>query len=160
MKPFSNPAVAARFATYPPAVRKKMLALRELVFTTATKTKGVGEIQETLKWGEPSYVTSQTKSGSTVRMDWKSRNPDQYAMYFHCQTDLIERFRSMFPNDFIFEGNRALIFKLGDKVPTEALAYCIEASLTYHARKRTAARSRRVPPNPNDVTKLGRGYFR
>ncbi|MCC6965643.1 MAG: DUF1801 domain-containing protein [Nitrospira sp.] len=141
MKPFSDPAVEAHFASYPRAVRNKMLALRELVFQTAARTKGVGELQETLKWGEPAYVTAKTKSGSTVRIDWKSRHPQQYAMYFHCQTGLIESFRSMFPNDFRFEGNRALVFKLADAIPTDVLAFCIEASLTYHARKGSVGRS-------------------
>jgi len=138
MKPFADPAVAAHFESYPPVVRKKMLALRELVFATAEKIEGVGELQETLKWGEPAYVTAQTKSGSTVRMDWKARAPEQYAMYFHCQTGLVESFKTMFPHDFKFEGNRALVFALSEKVPADALAFCIQASLTYHSRKRAA----------------------
>ncbi len=137
MKPFSNPAVEAHFKSYPPAVRKRMLALRELVFRTAASTEGVGELQETLKWGEPAYVTAQTRSGSTVRMDWKHKHPEQYAMYFHCQTGLVERFRNRFPNDFAFDGNRALVFKLSDTIPTDALASCIETALTYHSRKRS-----------------------
>src|SRR5262245_12835005 len=135
MKPFADPEVAAHFDAYPRAVRRKMLALRELVFATAARIPGVGELQETLKWGEPAYVTAQTRSGSTVRMDWKRKSPDLYAMYFHCQTGLVESFRRMFPDDFTFAGNRALVFKLSDKLPADALAICIEASLTYHARK-------------------------
>ena len=39
------------------------------------------ELEETLKWGEPSYLV---KKGSTIRMDWKSKAPNQYAMYFKC----------------------------------------------------------------------------
>jgi uncharacterized protein DUF1801 len=140
MRPFADPAVASRFESYPPAVRKKMLSLRELVFITAARTEGVGELQETLKWGEPAYVTAQSGSGSTVRMDWKAKAPNQYAMYFHCQTGLVEGFRSMFPNDFVFEGNRAIVFALSEKVPTDALVLCIQASLTYHARKRSSGR--------------------
>jgi len=73
-------------------------------------------------------------------MDWKSKSPDQYTMYFHCQTGLVESFRQMFPDDFSFEGNRAIVFKLTDTLPTDALAVCIEAALTYHARKRAGAR--------------------
>lgn len=140
MRPFSDPRVEAHFNAYPPAVRKKMLALRELIFRTAARTEGVGELQETLKWGEHAYVTAETKSGTTVRMDWKSKHPEQYAMYFHCQTNLLESFRSMFPGDFSFEGNRALVFKLSDTVPTNALVLCIEASLTYHLRKHSSKR--------------------
>jgi hypothetical protein len=140
MKPFTNPAVEAHFNAYPRSVRRKLLALRELVFATAARTDGVGELHETLKWGEPAYVTAGSKSGTTVRIDWKSRSPDQYAMYFHCQTGLVESFRQMFPNDFRFEGNRALVFDVGEKLPRDALAMCIEAALTYHARKRSSIR--------------------
>ena len=138
MKPFSDLAVKAHFDAYPPLVRKKMLALRELIFETAAKGEGVGELQETLKWGEPAYVTTQTKSGSTVRIDWKSKTPDRYAVYFNCQTSLIEDFRSMFPNEFTFEGNRALSLGLEQQVPKDSLAFCIGASLVYHSSKKTA----------------------
>lgn len=142
MKPFSNAEVAAKFDTYPPKVRRKILALRELVFRTAAATEGVGEIEESLKWGEPAYVT-KNKSGSTVRMDWKKNDPNHYAMYFHCQTNLVETFRTMFPHDFKFEGNRALVFSLEDKVPQDLLAMCIAVSFTYHLNKRRSGRGAR-----------------
>ena len=37
--PFQNPAVAATFATYPPNIRPKVVALRQLFFDTAAKKK-------------------------------------------------------------------------------------------------------------------------
>ncbi len=135
MKPFASPEVEAKFNTYPPKVRAKLLALRELVFQTAATSVGVGDIEESLKWGEPAYLT-KNKSGSTIRMDWKQKDPDHYAMYFNCQTNLVETFRTLFPNDFKFEGNRALVFSLKDKIPRDTLALCINASLTYHLNKR------------------------
>jgi hypothetical protein len=134
MTPFSNPAVRAKFEAYPPVPRKRLLALRELIFRVATDTPGVGEVDESLKWGEPSYTT-RDKAGSPFRMDWKARAPDEFAMYFHCQTDLVEMFRTMFPNDFRFEGNRALVLALDNKVPTDELVVCISAALTYHRNK-------------------------
>lgn len=121
MKPFASAEVAAKFAVYPPNVRAKLLALRDLVFETAATAEGVGEIEETLKWGEPAYAT-KNKNGSTVRMDWKHKHPNQYAMYFNCQTTLVETFRTIFPSDFTFEGNRALVFSLEDEVPKDSLA--------------------------------------
>lgn len=136
MKPFSDASVAARFAAYPAPVRTRMLALRELVFQTAAGLPAVGELQETLKWGEPAYVTAQTRSGSTIRMDWKPRHPDQVAMYFHCRTGLVDTFRTLFPRELTFEGNRALVFRLEDRIPKDAVAFCIETSLMYHWRKR------------------------
>lgn len=133
MKAFQSPAVAAKFDAYPPQARRRLLALRELIFRTASRTPGVGELEETLKWGEPAYVTP-SRSGSTVRIDWKPKQPDRYAMYFHCQTNLVETFRTLFPRDFRFEGNRALVFALGEEPKADSLAFCIAASLTYHLR--------------------------
>ena len=137
MKPFASAEVAAKFNAYPPHVRPKLLALRELILQTASSAEGAGEIEESLKWGEPAYVT-RNKSGSTLRIDWKKKEPNHYAMYFNCQTNLVETFRTLFPNDFKFEGNRALVFGLEDKIPKDSLAMCVEASLTYHLKKRNA----------------------
>jgi hypothetical protein len=117
-------------------MRRKLLALREAIFATAAATEGVGKIEETLKWGEPAYLTSQTRRGSTIRIAWKKSRSEQYAMYFICTTGLVESFRTLFPTDFKYEGNRAMIFAAGDAVPTDALAFCIAASLTYHRKKK------------------------
>jgi hypothetical protein len=135
MRKFQNAAVAQAFAAYPPGIRKKLLALRELIFATAQSTDGVGELEETLKWGEPAYVTARSRSGSTVRIDWKKAKPAQYAMYFNCQTNLVETFKTLFPGEFRFEGNRAIVFDEAEPVPAESLSFCVAAALTYHRRK-------------------------
>ena len=137
---FADPAVARVFDAYPPAIRRKLLALRTLIFRTAAATDGVGELQETLKWGEPAYVTSKSGSGSTIRIDWKKSSPSQYAMYFHCQTNLVETFRTLFPREFTYEGNRAIVFGADGKVPSDALSFCVAAALTYHQRKKNGKR--------------------
>lgn len=146
MKPFRNAAVAQRFQIYPPKIRARLLALRDLIFRTAAITEGVGEIEETLKWGEPAYLTSKTKSGTTIRIDWKPSRPSQYAMYFHCQTNLVETFRETFPNQFTFEGNRAIIFREDEDLPVDPLGFCIGAALTYH---RTRKHHKNRPPFSN-----------
>ena len=135
VKPFKNIEVKNVFDVYPASVRRKLLALRKLIFRTAALTEGVGEVEETLKWSEPAYVTSQTRSGSTIRTGWKNTSPNRHALYFNCQTTLIETFRTLFPSDFTFEGNRAIIFAESDVIPTDALAFCIAAALTYHWRE-------------------------
>jgi hypothetical protein len=135
VKPFAQPAVAKAFDAFPPKIRRKLLALRELIFTTAAATEGVGKLEETLKWGEPAYVTAESKSGSTVRIGWKKAKPTQYAIYFHCQTNLVESFRALFSAELKFEGNRAIVFNENDTLPRDALAYCIAAALTYHLKK-------------------------
>ncbi|QCB48686.1 DUF1801 domain-containing protein [Hydrogenophaga sp. PAMC20947] len=135
MTPFQSQAVAAKFASYPPEAREALLALREIAWETARSMPEVGGIEETLKWGEPAYGT-KSKVGSTVRMDWKTRAPGSYALYFNCQTDLVETFRTLFPNDFVFEGNRALVFRLGETIPADSVAFCMAAAFSYHLNKK------------------------
>jgi len=132
MRPFASPAVAKTFDACPPPLRHKLLALRELIFQTAAGTAGVGELEETLKWGEAAYLTSATGSGSTVRIAWKKARPTQYAICFNCQTTLVDTFKTLFPTEFRYQGRRAIVFEASDPVPTDALAFCIAAALSYH----------------------------
>lgn len=125
----TNPKLEEVFADYPDSVRDKMQFLRELVIETAEETKDVSKLEETLKWGEPSFVT---KNGSTLRMDWKDKNPDQYAMYFQCSSRLVDTFRLVFDHKFQYEGKRAIVFQLNQKLPIEELKACIKAALIYH----------------------------
>ena len=81
-------AVTAVFDACPKPVKSKLLALRRLIFATAKSTAGVGALEEALKWGQASYLTSETRSGSTIRIDRVKSAANQYAIYFHCQTDL------------------------------------------------------------------------
>jgi len=141
MKPFSNAEVAKVFEAYPVDVRHRLLALRELIFRTASSTDGVGELEETLKWGEPAYLTSKSKRGSTIRIDWRKARPSEYAMYFNCKTTLVETFKTLFPREFEFEGNRAIVFKASEAVPTDSLAFCVAAALTYHLSHEVKNRS-------------------
>jgi len=135
MKRFADKNVAAVFKAYPPALRSRLMALRELVFDIADSTEGVGPLTETLKWGQPSYLTQETGSGSTVRID-KLKKADGYAIYFHCQSGLVEKFREIYPDTFRYEGKRAILFDQGERVPIGALRHCIGLALTHHARKK------------------------
>ena len=128
----SNPDVKAKFDGYPANVKNQMYHLRELVLQTAAEIDGLEKLVETLKWGEPSYLT---KHGSTVRMDWKAKAPDQYAIYFKCTSKLVPTFREIYPTEFTYEGNRALVFSLDEEPPVEALKHCIKVALTYHKVK-------------------------
>lgn len=132
---FKNPLVAEKFDAYPPKFKKKLLFLRQLIFDTAAKTPGVGKLEETLKWGEPSYLASRSKSGTTVRIDWKPSKPTQYAIYFSCKTTLVENFKNLYGDVFKFEGNRSIFFTEEDNLPVEKLSHCIEMALTYHKKR-------------------------
>ncbi|MEO1434312.1 MAG: DUF1801 domain-containing protein [Bacteroidota bacterium] len=128
----TDPAFEIRFQHYPTEVKEKLDTLRDLVHKTAEATPEVNQLHETLKWNEPSFVT---KVGSTLRMDWKAKNPDQYALYFQCSSRLVETFRLLFPERLEFEGKRAVVLSFDEELPTEELTYCIQAALRYHKVK-------------------------
>ena len=134
---FADADVKAAFAAYPSDVKADLLRLRDLIFETAQETEGVGALQETLKWRQPSYLTPETKSGSTIRIDGIAKQPGRYALYVHCQSGLIERFRELYPDRFAFEGKRALIFEAGRKLPEKPLRHCIALALTHHRRRKS-----------------------
>jgi len=137
---FTDHAVAAAFERHPEPIRSRLLALRRLIFETAAATDGVGELQETLKWNQPAYLTPDTKAGSTIRID---RTGDAIALYCHCQTKLIATFRVRYPQRFRYLGSRALVLDADGADAADPLRHCIALALTYHLRRK-AARSR--PP--------------
>jgi hypothetical protein len=131
----ADPAVAAVFAAYPARTRTKLLALRRLILETAAATPGVGALQETLKWGQPSYLTRESRSGSTIRIDRippENGGPERYALYVHCQTTLVATYRQLYRDELTFGGNRSILLDVGRPLPKAALKHCIALALTYH----------------------------
>ena len=131
-RPFATPDVAAAFDAFPSDVKTRLLDIRELIFDVADETPMVGMLTECLKWGQPSYLTAETKSGTTIRLgvDKASGHP---ALFVHCQTSLVDQYRSLFPDSFEFSGNRALVIGNSD-MPTAELQHCIKLALTYHQK--------------------------
>jgi hypothetical protein len=128
--------VSRVFAAYPPLLKPRLLALRNLIFATAQTCDGVGKIEEALRWGEPAYLTPESRSGSTIRLGWHKKQPSHYALYFNCKTSLVTEFRLMFADQLTLVGNRAILFAAEDELPTDIVAICIAAALTYHHDKR------------------------
>lgn len=54
------------FNSYPEKVGTKMVELRKIILEAAETLDTRDSLEETLKWGEPSYLV---KDGSTVRID-------------------------------------------------------------------------------------------
>lgn len=139
MNPLPNAEIERVFLSYPESIRKKLYLLRDLILHTAQSIEAVGPITETLKWGEPAYLTEKTKSGSTLRIGWKTSSPTQYAMYFNCRTSLVDTYRTLFP-ELKFAGSRALLFDESEDPPAEPVSKCIRLALMYHLDKRTTPR--------------------
>jgi len=129
----SHDSVNEIFDDYPVQVKSQMKRLRQLVIETASENPNVETLKETLKWGEPSYIA---KKGSTFRMDWKEKNPKQYAIYFNCNSQIIPTVKALYGDLFQYEKNRAIIFGLDDPVPLTELKDCINMALQYHEVKK------------------------
>jgi len=133
--PFCDPTVAAVFESYPEPLRSRLHEMRNLIFNTAEGLSGVGPIDECLRWGQPSYLTLKTKSGSIIRLDRVKKSETTYALYFHCQTSLVSTFRDLYDDELTFEGNRAILFTADEAPPHDLLSHCISMALTYRLTK-------------------------
>ena len=136
IRTFDDPDVKAVFDSYPSRLRGDLLRLRALILNTAAETEGVGPVCETLKWGQPAYLPLTPRTGSTIRIDALKRQPDRYAMFFHCQTNLVPTFRELYRDQLEFEGNRAIRFSRDAPLPQDVLRHCIALALTYHKKGR------------------------
>lgn len=119
--------VKQKFASYPDDIAVLLAGIRELIFRVAQQD-GIMELTETLKWGEPSYIST---IGSTIRFDWKSKAPAQFCIYFNCNTSLVETFKELYGDTFIYEGHRALVFTIDQVLPVKELEHCISMALRY-----------------------------
>ncbi|MGP5565461.1 DUF1801 domain-containing protein [Vreelandella alkaliphila] len=126
-----NPAVQAKFETYPKNARRQLESVRQLILTIAAED-ALGDVEEVLKWGEASYLV---KGGATIRIDWKAKDPDAIKVFFHCQTRLIETFKEIYRSEFEYEGKRAIVIPLGMNIAQVPLGHCIELALKYHKLK-------------------------
>lgn len=133
LKIITSPAVQTRFDLYPDHIKPLMQDLRHLILKTASETPGVTKLEESLKWNEPSY---RTNIGSTLRIDWKDKDPDYYALYFQCTSGLIPTFKVVFNETFEYEGNRAIKLNIHSSTQKHLLKQCIQAALRYHKVKK------------------------
>lgn len=124
--------VADVVAGYPPAARAHFMQLRMVILDEA-ENLSAGPLTETLKWGEPAFLTAATGAGTTLRLAWKPKVPEVLQLLVHCQTSLVTTWRDRFP-ELTAEGNRALHLPLAEPLPVSALRICIAGALSYHRR--------------------------
>ena len=124
-------SVKEKFDRYPEAARKQLLKVRAIIYDIA-KEESLGELVENLKWNEPSYLSKQ---GSAIRIDWKEKSPSTFSIYVNCKTSLIDTFREIYQDTFVFSGNREIIFQIDDELPLAELKACISMALRYQKIK-------------------------
>lgn len=116
-----------------PAQRRIMGELRSLVYEVTSRLDGIGTIEESLKWGQPTFSTVRPKSGSPFRLA-PLKNGHQVALYFICTTSLVSGFRERYDVELTFEGNRAILLACDEPLPREPIKHCIAMALTYHKK--------------------------
>jgi len=128
----TDPRFDLKFKNYPDEIRPKLLGLRNLIIESANEIDSIDELEETIKWGEPSFLV---KKGSTIRIDWKAKNPEMYAIFFKCTSKIVPTIKELFEDTFNYENNRALWFQMDEVLPKKELKVCIKLALLYHSVK-------------------------
>ena len=133
MVPGQPADVAKVFAAVPEVPRQRLYEMRGLILAAADAT-GTAPLTETLKWGQPSYLPAR-KHGTTARLGWSASDAGHCGLYVHCQTDLVARFRQVFPDEFRYDGNRGVLVPAAGTFPKAAFQQIAAAVLTYHRDK-------------------------
>ncbi len=127
--------VSRAFDAFPSPIRRRLLEVRKLIFATAKAHDDVGPLTETLKWGEPAYLTEESGSGSTIRLG-RVKDSERPAILFNCKTTLVDTFRERFPDQFEYRQTRALLLDFAGALPKQELTVCLSLALTYHLDRR------------------------
>jgi hypothetical protein len=127
--------VSRAFDALPAPIGRRLLQVRALIFATAAAHDEIGGLTETLKWGEPAYLTDETGSGSTIRLG-RLKDSERAAILFNCKTTLVDTFRERFPDEFEYRQTRALLLPVAGKLPKQELSVCLSLALTYHLDRR------------------------
>jgi len=127
--------VSRAFEAFPSPIRRRLLEVRKLIFATAKAHDDVGPLTETLKWGEPAYLTEASGSGSTIRLG-RVKDSERAAILFNCRTTLVDTFRERFPDRFEYRQTRALLLDFAGALPKQELTVCLSLALTYHLDRR------------------------
>lgn len=126
--------VRAAFDAVPAPAREGMLALRQLLFEVAAGLPEVGPVEESLRWGQPAYLTPVTRSGSTIRIG--APRSGGFALYCNCRTSLIAGFRDLAGSACRTEGNRAVVFAGVQDIDPTLVSILISRALTWHLQQR------------------------
>ncbi len=126
------PSVQEVYDSYSEPLKRLFGEVRNLILAIGRETAVVGPLSETLRWGQPSFLTEETGSGTTIRVD--RFDNDALAVFVNCQTTLISDARTYFP-ELTFSKNRAIVLGVNEEVPYAQLSAFLELALTYKARK-------------------------
>jgi len=116
----------------------KLEELADQIKSVGNRLEPIEELVETRKWDQRAFLPNRPRIGTTIRIGHASET--KIAMYVHCQTTLIDTYRSLFPH-LTFQGSRAIVFDVHSPLPKKELDMCIEAALLYHYHKKKTRNS-------------------
>ena len=128
----SVPEVDAVFDAAPEPQCTALRRLRQLVVDVAAEI-GAAPVHEELKWGQPSYSAAHRQESTAVRLAMVN-DDERFGVFFHCRSSVVPDFRAAFPDDFVYDGTRGILFRPGDDLQLDRLRLCIEHALTYRRR--------------------------
>lgn len=117
---------------FPDRAIEGLLQLRRIIFDVAHNLPEIGRLEETLRWGQPAYLTPDRKAATTLRLGLHKSG--DFALFAHCQSQVIPAFRSWHEAQYRFDGNRAVLFSTVNDIRPEHLSGLIQYALTYHLK--------------------------
>ena len=127
---------AAAYAVPDTGTRAGLIALRRLILAEAATLPEIGRLQEALRWGQPAFLTPDTKAGSSLRIG--THKAARFALFVHCQTTLIAEYREQFDGLDRLDGNRAILFDQAKEIDPTRHGWLIRRALTYHLARQPA----------------------
>ncbi len=111
-----------------PDVGKTLTKVRQLVHDVADEIPEIARLNESLKWGEPSFAPVP-KTGTPIRLG--VGKDGRAALYVHCQTSLVGDLAAENPHQMETLGNRGVVVPVGDPADHPGLRGFIRSALTY-----------------------------
>ena len=129
MTPFQNERMAPVFGAFDPEARAALEGLREMIFDVATGLTEVTGVEESLKWGQPSYAP-KPKTGTPIRLGVTKGG--EATLFVHCQTTLVSDLEADNAHGLRTIDNRAVVLPLEGVADHPGLRGFVRAALTYH----------------------------
>ncbi len=131
MTEFQDEKIKAAFLNFDRAARSSLLAARHLILSMTDKLDRVSSIEESLKWGQPSYAPVP-KTGTPIRLGvTKTGAP---TMFVHCQTTLVSDLEADNAHGLKTIDNRAVLLPSGDLADHPGLLNFVRLAFTYHVK--------------------------
>ncbi|MFK7791546.1 MAG: DUF1801 domain-containing protein [Devosiaceae bacterium] len=109
-------------------------ALRSLIYEAAAEQSQIGALEESVKWGQPSFAPEAKNIGSSVRIE--ARDDGTHALMFICTSGLVGEFRELYGDTLALDGKRAIVVPDGPLPDEAVLKHCIQLALTHKLRKK------------------------